>query len=231
MSVPRQLYHLQEIDLQIETDEQALGRLVSQLGESQRVIKARDELTSTQQHLEGLKKQQHSTEWEIDDLTTKVVAEEKKLYNGRITNPKELSNLQHEIDTEKAKRSKLEDKALEIMEQVELAEASLASKDSELKRLEAEWREQQQQLATNIEQLKATLSDLRHKRQQLSAQIDPQTVEFYQELRKKKGIAVARVEQGICRGCQISLPATELQRARAGNVVQCSSCARILFLA
>ena len=230
MSVARQLYQLQEIDLQIETDEQTLGRFASQLGESQAVIRTRNELTLEQQHLEELEKQQHSTEWEIDDLTTRVVAEEEKLYSGRITNPKELTSLQHDADGLKTKRSKLEDKALEIMEQVELTETSIADKSSELKKIEADWREQQQQLSANIDELKATLSDLRHKRQQISAQIDPQAVEFYQELRKHKGIAIARVEQGICRGCQISLPITELQRARAGDIVQCSSCGRILFL-
>ena len=40
----------------------------------------------------------------------------------------------------------------------------------------------------------------------------------------------ARVEQGICRGCRISLPTTDLQQARSGKLVQCSSCGRILFL-
>ena len=112
MSVARQLYQLQEIDLQIETDAQTLGRFAGQLGESQAVIRTRNELTLEQQHLEELEKQQHSTEWEIDDLTTKVVAEEEKLYSGRITNPKELTSLQHDVDGLKARRSKLEDKAL-----------------------------------------------------------------------------------------------------------------------
>ena len=88
MSVTRQLYQLQEIDLQIENNEQALARFISQLGESQTVARARNELASEQKRLEELKKKQHSTEWEIDDLTNRVVANEEKLYSGKITNPK-----------------------------------------------------------------------------------------------------------------------------------------------
>ena len=230
MSIAKQLYQLQEVDLELESVEQALSQIASQLGESQAVLKIQAELRSEHERLEELRRQQRSTEWEIDDLVNKLAAAEEKLYGGSIKNPKELTSLQHEVEGLKARRDQLEDKALEIMSQVELAEANIATKSSELKKLEAEWHSQQQQLSTNMEQLKTTLSDLKHKRQLLSVKIDPQAIEFYQELRKQKGRAVAKVEQGICRGCRILLPTTELQRARSDSLVQCSSCGRILFL-
>ena len=58
-----------------------------------------------------------------------------------------------------------------------------------------------------------------------------QAIEVYQDLKKHKGTAVAKVEQGICHGCRISLPISELQQTRSGSLVRCSSCGRILFLA
>ena len=231
MSVANQLYQLQEVDLAIESNEQALSQIASQLGESEAVIRAQTELTLERQRLEELRHQQRSTEWEIDDLSNKTSATEDKLYGGQIGNPKELANLQHEVEILKASRDQLEDKTLAIMEQVELTTAGVASKSSELKTIEAEWRNQQQQLSTDMEQLKTILSELNHRRQLLLAKIDPQAVEFYSELKKQKGTAVARVEQGICCGCRISLPTTELQRARSDSLVRCSSCGRILFLA
>ena len=230
MNVTKQLYQLQDIDLELESNEQALNQIASQLGESQALVRAQTEFTQAHQHVEELKRQQHSAEWEINDLVDKLTAAEKKLYSGTITNPKELTSLQHEVDGLKARRDQLEDETLRIMAQVELATASVASIRSELKRLEAEWHNQQQQLSTDMEQLKTTLSDLKHKRQQLSANIDPSAVEFYHELKKQKGTAVAKIEQGICCGCRISLSTAELQQARSGSLVQCSSCGRILFL-
>jgi len=230
MGVAKQLYQLQEVDLEIEANEQTLSRLVSQLGKNQAVVEAQAKLTSEQQRLDELTHRQRSAEWEIDDLVTKITAAEEQLYSGRIKNPKELANLQHEVDLLKAKRDQLENKALEIMGQVELAEASVAATDSQSRKLETEWHSQQQQLSADIEALKSKLSDLGHKRQLISAEIDPQAIGIYDKLRKQKGQAVAKVEQGICRGCRISLPFSELQQARSGNLLQCGSCGRILFL-
>jgi len=230
MNVTKQLYQLQELDLEIESNEQAVNQIARQLGKSQAVVRAQTESTQAQQHVEELKRQQHSAEWEINDLGDKMTTAEDKLYSGTVKNPKELSNLQHEADGLKARLNQLEDETLETMDQVELATASVTSLGSKLKKLEAEWHNQQQQLSTAMEQLKTTLSDLKHKRQQLSANIDPSTVEFYHELKKQKGTAVAKIEQGICHGCRISLSTAELQQARSGSLVQCSSCGRILFV-
>ena len=231
MSVAKQLNQLQEIDLELEAHEQALRQIASQLGESQALVKTQTKLTSEKQRLEELKQQQQSWEWEIDDLVSKLTAVQERLYGGSIKNPKELSSLQHEVEGFKSKREQLEDKALEVMEQVELTEASVATTSNEFKELEAEWQSQQQQLSGNMEELKTTLADLQHKREALSTSIDPETIELYNKLKKQKGTAIAKVEQGICRGCRISLSAAELQQARGGNSVQCSNCGRILFLA
>jgi len=230
MRVANQLYQLQELDLEIDSNEQALQQKESQLGENQVLIKALNRLASEQKRLDELNHQQHSVEWEIDDLVSKITATEKQLYSGKITNPKELTNFQHEANILKANRDQLENKALEIMNQAERAEASVSGLNSEFKKLESEWHSQQQQLATEVEQLKSKLSDLGQKRQLLTGELDPQAVGLYEKLRKQKGQAVAKVEQGICRGCRISLSSSELQQARSGNLIQCSSCGRILFL-
>jgi predicted nucleic acid-binding Zn-ribbon protein len=231
MNVAKQLYRLQEVDLEIESGERALKEVKSQLGESQAVIKTQKQLETEQKRLEDLSRQQHSAEWEIDDIATKLAAAEEQLFGGKIKNPKELTNLQHEVETFKTRRNRLEEKALEIIDQVEQSEARVAEIGRQLKQLTAEWQRQQKQLSDEVERLKATLADLKSKRQRLAGEVDSAAFEFYESLRKGKGIAVARVEQGICRGCRISLPTTDLQQARSGNLVQCSSCGRILFLA
>ncbi len=231
MGITKQLYRLQEVDLEILSDERALKLAASRLGESQAVIKAQNQLELEQKRLEESSRQQRSAEWEIDDITTKLTVVEEKLFSGRVQNPKELTNLQHEVEAFKARRNQLEEQALEIMDRVEQSEAKVAKISSELETLKAEWQRQQQQLADEMEKLKASLADLGRKRQLLVGGIDPPTFDFYKQLREGKGTAVARVEQGICRGCRISLPTTDLQQARSGNLVQCSSCGRILFLA
>ncbi len=231
VNVAKQLYELQEVDLELASREQALKQVNSQLGESQAVLGARGKLASENQRREELKSKQHSLEWEIDDITTKIAKAEEELYSGRVGNPKELANLQREIKVLKSKRSELEDSTLEVMEQVEAVTASFANLKSELEALEAEWQSQQLKLRDDKEHLEAELVSLNQKREVMSAQLDPGVAEFYGELKGQKGTAVVRVEQGVCRGCRISLSNAELQRARGGDLIQCSSCGRILFLA
>jgi hypothetical protein len=231
MSVTKQLYQLQEVDLEIESTERTLRQVTGKIGESEKVVRVRSRLASEQQHLEELRHQQHSLEWEVDDLGTKIARIEQKLYGGSIGNPKELANFQQEAEGMKLRRGQLEDKTLDIMDRVERAVASVDTTSSELERLEDKWQSEQKQLSVEAERLKTTLSELDQKRQRLSSEIDTEMVELYQQLKKQKGTAVAKVEQGICRGCRISLSASESQRVRSGDLSQCSSCGRILFLA
>jgi len=230
MGIATQLYQLQEVDLEIESNEQSLKQMLSRLGDNQVVVRAQNRLASAQQKLDELLHQQHSMESEIDDLVSKIKTVEEQLFSGRINNPKELTNLEHEANILKNKRDHMENNALEIMSQVELAEAGVTATSSELEKLEAEWQEQQKQLSADVEKLKGDLSELGRKRQIISTEIDPKSVGAYDKLRKQKGQAVVRVEQGICRGCRIALSSSELQQARSGDLVQCSTCGRILFL-
>jgi hypothetical protein len=230
MSVVRQLYQLQEVDLELESKEAAVKQLTSQLGESEALVNIRARLVQEQKRLEELSRQQRSLEWEIDDLASKLTTAERDLYSGRIRNPKELTGLQQEAEALKARRSQLEDKTLEIMEQAETGRKNVTNLSTELKTIETAWQTQQQKLKAELEQLRSILADLRQKQQLLAAGIDSETLGLYHNLKKGKGTAVARVEQGICRGCRISLPVSELQQARSGRQVQCGSCGRILYL-
>jgi len=230
MSVARQLYQLQEIDLEIADEERKLEQAVSQLGKDDVIVAAQEKLKAARKNLEELQHQQRSLEWEIDDLASKIKAVDVQLYGGRINNPKELANLQHEVELLKAKRDGVETKDLEIMDQVESVEAGVAALSHELEATTTEWQREQEQMRKEKAALEDSLSDLRQKRGARAAEIDPKVLTLYEQLGKNKRWAVARVEQGICRGCRISLPTSELQQVRSSALVQCGSCSRILYL-
>jgi uncharacterized protein len=230
MPVTRQLYELQELDNDIEHTQQTLDLKTGQLGKREALDAAHESLTAEQKHLEERKHARRGTEGEVDDILNKIKTAEQQLYGGRITNPKELGNLQHEINSLKAMSDTTENKALEIIEQVETSEKKVAALSAEYNRLEEEWQRQQKQLGDDIELLKKTLADLNEKRRQLAEQIEPPTASLYDKVRRQKKQAVSKVEQGICRACRISISASVLQKARAGQPVLCGSCGRILFI-
>ncbi len=230
MSVTRQLYQLQELDVEIESHEETLRQKTKLLGDKTILEQAQSKLTAAQKHLDELKHQQKSLEQEIEDITDKIKHAEEQLYGGRIGSPKELMSLQHEVNTLKASRDPLETKDLENMDKITTAEAAVVAEQTELKKVESAWQAEQQQLAGEIDQLKSRLADLNGKRQDVLSGLDAQSVSVYDKLRKQKGQAVAKVEQGICRACRISLSSSQLQQVRSGNLHQCGSCGRILYL-
>lgn len=229
--IARQLFQLQEIDLELESDRHTLKLIIGQLGDSNSVIRAQEQMDSEKQVLEEVTRQQQSLDREIEDVTAKLKKVGEDLYGGKIRNPKELTDLQHESESLKANLSRLEEQALEIMERVESASKRVTAADSELNRLKSEWQRQQQKLTADMEKLKNSIAGLEQKRERVVKDIEPQTVEIYQEIRKQRGTAVAKVQQGTCLGCRITLPVSDLQRVRGGGMVRCSSCGRILFLA
>jgi len=230
MAITRQLYQLQEIDQLIEQEEQALTARTGQLGKRLALDVAKDRLAAAQEQLKELGHRRRDAEGELDDILSKITGAEKQLYGGKVTNPKELSNLQHEVNTLKTHSDQLETRALEIIDKLEDQEKIVGAQSSEYRKLEEEWHIQQKQLKDEITQLNTSLGELKQKRQELTGQIDATALTLYEKIRQQKKQAVAKVEQGICRACRISLSASALQKARSGQPVQCGSCGRILFI-
>ena len=91
-------------------------------------------------------------------------------------------------------------------------------------------RKQQYGMVKKQDEVKTQLSDLSLERNSVASEITSQALKIYEEVKLRKGQSVARVEQGMCQGCRLTISMSELQRARTGTLVQCSSCGRILFL-
>ncbi len=230
MAIAKQLFDLQEIDLQIESREKAVWQMTAELGGSDALRSARSKAGEEKARFDSLSSEQRALDWEIDDLSAKLKDMEKDLYSGRIKIPKELSSLQQEIVNLKTRRTQLEDKSLNLMEQIEASKSKVAVTEAEFKRIETEWKSRQDELNRKIESETQLITQFKSKREETVRSIDPAVLQIYQALRKQKGYAVAKVEQGICRGCRIALPAGELANVRGGKLVQCSSCGRILYL-
>jgi predicted nucleic acid-binding Zn-ribbon protein len=169
-------------------------------------------------------------EWEIEDLRTSIAQVNEKLYGGATKNPKELVSLEKEVEIFKAKLREKEDKLLDLMAETETIQDKIKLDGERLKKLEVEWKQEQKALAQKQTKVENRLSDLSRKRQAVASEIIPQTLELYKVIRLRKGQAVVKVEQGRCHGCHLTLSVNECQRARAGALIQCSSCGRILYL-
>ena len=226
----KQLYELQQIELDIEQKQGRLIQIQVKLSDRETLAQAEANLEQERQSLSLLNQEQKSAEWQVEDVTTKAKTIEAKLYGGQIRNPKELLGLQKDLESLKSKQRQLEDKVLDIMGQVEECARRLASCETGFGREMQLWLESQDQLKNEQAELELAVAGLRDRCSRLRSQINSAHLSLYDRLRPDKlGQAVARVEQGMCLGCRISLPLSIVQRIRLGDeIVQCPSCNRIM---
>lgn len=232
MNKAKQLHELQDIDLQIDSKRQKLADVSAHIGESEALKQAMETLNKEEERLAAMTRRQRELEAEVEDLKAKAAVAEDRLYGGAIKNPKELASIQDQMKSYQKKIGEIDDSTLEIMSEEDTLEHQLSARREEINRLGEEWKVEQESLLKQQSELKAELAELEDTREGLASKIDAASLELYQLLRQKRqGRAVAKVEQGTCQGCRISLPMSEMQKVRQGQeIVQCGSCERILYL-
>jgi predicted nucleic acid-binding Zn-ribbon protein len=230
MSLAGQLYRLQQLDLELQEKQQELNEVENQLSDNKALIAAESKLASQKEQLEDARKKQKSSEWELEDLQEKVRQIDSKLYSGKTKDPKELVNLEKEVKGLKSQIRPKEDVLLGLMSQVEEIEAKVKATAEEVERLKREWKQSQEALRQRKSEVETVLAKLKEERKGLAQQIDPEVLNTYERLRLTKGQAVVKVERGKCQGCHITVPTSQWQKARAGDLIQCNSCSKILYL-
>jgi len=232
LSKGKQLYELQEVDLEIDANRETLSEVLSRLGESEVLDEVRLSLARDEEKLVELQRTQKEVEREVEDLQAKAAMATDKLYGGTVKNPKELTSLQEQLSNFKRKIGDGDDKTLDIMSEVEAAQKEVSLKRNEVTKIEEEWQAEQASLSQEQTELSVALTTLEPRRKELASRLDTLSLELYEALRQKRqGRAVAKLERGMCQGCRIALPMSELQRARMGQeLVQCGSCERILYV-
>jgi len=230
MTSAADLFGLQEIDLSRDSRRALIADIESRLGETEDLIAARELLQTAAADQDVVRREQREVEEQLQDLDAKTTPFEKKLYDGSIRNPKELTDLQKEVEILKGRRRALDERGLALMERSEEAAAALEAARRRRSEAERTWAQDVSDLKATRERAVAEMTRLDDERQRRLNGMDRSMLGLYETLRPKKaGRAVARIERGACQGCRLSLPTHVAQRARTANaVVQCPSCERIL---
>jgi predicted nucleic acid-binding Zn-ribbon protein len=230
MSLVGQLYKLQQLDLELQRKQQELNEVENRLSDNKALVAVESKLVSQKEQLEEARKKQKSAEWELEDLQEKVKQINSKLYGGKTMNPKELVNLEKEGEGLKSQIRLKEDALLGLMSQVEEVEAEVKTIAAEVERLKREWEQRQETLKPEKSEVETVLAELSGERNGLAQQIDSEVLNTYDQLTLTRGQAVVKVERGRCLGCHITVPTSQWQKARAGDLIQCNNCSRILYL-
>lgn len=229
--------------LDLQGEDSAIKRLnerKASLPEAARLAEVSDLLDELTSDLEIATKQddevarEHSRlEGEIELLDQKIGREEQRMFAGTVSNPKELSSLQAEVESLKRKKGGLEDQLLEVMEQREGTSATVQRITAERDQAEAEAKELRGKVEVLNADIDAQLSTHSAQRDAVAAELPADLLSLYDTIREQKhGVGAAALVQGTCQGCHTKVPQKEIERMRAeGGLHRCDNCRRILVLA
>ncbi len=227
----RRLFRLQELDLEEGKIRRRLSEIEAALGETAALRSAREAAEKARERARDLSVRQQDLELQIEGLKKKIADSERRLYSGSVRNPKELSDLQAEVASLRRRLDRLEEDLLETMIAREEAEEEDRTAQANLKRVETEWSSEQGALREEKERLEGRLEEIAADRAGLLPAIPPVDLETYRALQVAKGgLVVARVVNDACIGCGMEVPSARLQAAKAGDLVFCGNCERILLV-
>jgi predicted nucleic acid-binding Zn-ribbon protein len=224
------LYRLQTVDLAIGQRQNRLSEIEKVIGANQEVVQAQQQLQAADQSLAPWQTRSRNLDLEIKSVVQKIQATEQSLYSGSVKNPKELREMENEIESLRKRQGQLEDEMLEAMVRVEDGQVVVADARQALNKVQALWAGSQTDLLDEKQRLETELEGLRGQRKQAAAAVEPASLTKYEALRpKKRGQAVALLQGDSCVSCGVEQTSMIAQQVRQGaQIIYCGSCGRIL---
>jgi predicted nucleic acid-binding Zn-ribbon protein len=229
MSQAEQLFHLQEIDSDIRDKKNRLTNVIQAQKETDALLAARVRAETAASDLVEWQTKRRDLNLELQSLNDKTKRSEQRLYSGNVKNPKELADLQHEIDSLSRRRDALEEEILEVMIMTEDAETEKTAADEAHATIRSKWEKSQVGYKAEQNELALALHQLLGKRKEQLPLITPASLAEYESLsRRKNGVAVAKLRANMCLGCRMTVSAQTDREAREGKLVYCDTCGRII---
>ncbi len=226
----RLLWELQDIDLQLAALAEEQERILQSLQEPEELLVLEREAYQLEEEYRALEGRIRDAELELQSLEEARRGLERRLYGGYITNPREVEAAEHKIQELHRRTEALEEQVLDMMAKSEDLQARLQMLRERLKALRARWREESAALRARQQEVQNRQKELNARRSRLVQQLPGDVLLTYERLRlRKRGIAVARLEQGICEVCGVEVPINVARKVRYGQeLIFCPTCGRIL---
>ncbi len=229
MSQAQQLHQLQNIDTAIRDKKTRLTEVLQAQKETAELLAARQRSETAVDELQKWQTQRRDLDFELEGLNSKSKRSEQRLYSGNVKNPKELSDLQQEIESLGRRREGLEDEILETMILVEDAETEKTAADESLVTITEKWERAMAYFKEEQNELALALHQLMEQRQEQLKMVTADSLKQYENLSSKKnGLAVATLRANMCLGCRMTISAVTERLARQGQITHCDHCGRII---
>ncbi|ANE80169.1 hypothetical protein A7U43_13345 [Mycobacterium adipatum] len=234
VSQQRSLLDLAEVDAELRRVDHRAGNLAEQQ-EFDRVQalhqEASDRLAVVEIALEDLDGEITKLESEIDSVRQRE-DRDRSLLQGGTVNAKQLSELQHELETLERRQASLEDSLLEVMERREVLQRQQSEQLAGIEALKNEMsaaqlaRDAALVAIDNVRQVSAA------RRAELTSFLNDDLVALYEKQRERGGAGAGLLQGKRCGACRIEIDRGEMARISAAaddDVLRCPECGAILL--
>ncbi len=153
--------------------------------------------------------------------------------SAKARNAREADAVEREVETARRAIKDREAERDRLVVAMEQQRKALAEHEGEFAKLRDLLVEEERETEAMAESLRAERARVTSGRDAFASQIDKVTLRRYDQLREKRGAAVAEIATGTCSGCRMAIPPQmliDLQRDEPPEIAQCPHCRRFVFL-
>lgn len=229
------LLELADIDTELgrlEHRRKSLPEHAELSGLEQRERELRDEIAGLEAREGDLKREQAKADADVEQVRSRITRDRVRLDAGQVSSPRELENLQSEIESLLRRQSDLEDVELDVMERLEAAQGRLKEAAAERATVSADVGAVTIRRDMALAELGELTAEAAARRAAEAAQEPADLLELYERLRAQYGgVGAAALRGRQCQGCHLTLNSGDLSMIRAAaadDVLRCEECRRIL---
>ncbi len=228
------LWELQEHDNKLKDINLKLEEISN--GEKAKIISLKldqmgNKLKDIEKRLENNQLKLNKNNLLLKDLDYRLSKTEKDLYEGKISDLKQLSYLDKEREIIKENIDKKEMEIIEQLEEMENLKEEFLRVEKDFNVLRLEYDKLMEKYKITIEDLKIKTKQELKEKEKIISKIEENTLHLYIKLRKEKGNALAEVIEDRCSGCNMLLPTITIDKLKnMSALVYCENCGRILYL-
>jgi predicted nucleic acid-binding Zn-ribbon protein len=233
LSFREQIANLEALDVL----DAALSRIDEQIAKEQGVIDELkgelraldDKLSADKSSLAEMERMRSELSVELRQMSTQIERSREKLSRSR--NERESNAAQRELEELRKLQHDREDEIGKFAALAESAKQSIITAETRRKSVADDLAGRETETNAQLGQAGSERATKWAERTRIAATIPGLTLRRYDQVRKKKGSAIAPAADGICLACHMSLPPMLYQKLLRSEVLeQCPSCARILYL-
>ncbi len=194
------------------------------------IEKGKEQFNRIKKEYNDLKKSQRIKEMDVKCADEQLEILGKKLYDGSITNVKEMNANSKKLENLKNTVKKAEDDILACMEKQDELRAQLEEMSTGLNKKAEDYRMNHGGFLSDQQRIRQLIAQIPLVRQKLLDKLDVETWHRYMDMKKRFNDPLARVEKTTCMGCRMGITFSELRLLKQGtDIVYCSNCGRMLY--